>query len=228
VESGLAWRHDLGTPYIAGSSLKGLARAYARDWAGLDDETFKRVFGPKPEAGLAIGSVVFLDTLPIEPIVLDADVMTPHYGPWYQGETNAVPADWHSPTPIPFLTVAPGQTFLFGLLPRNPSNQQDREDCKRAAHLLKEALETLGSGAKTAVGYGQFVDEGSSEPKAETQAVTRRAPAPSAQGQENWTGREAIVYSEIVRIIDDRGDRLLVRFSDGGEEEVERPEARLR
>lgn len=159
VENGFAWRHDLGTPYIAGSSLKGLARAYARDWAGLHDETLKRIFGPKPEAGLAIGSVVFLDALPIEPVALDADVMTPHYGPWYQGETNAVPADWHSPTPIPFLTVAPGQTFVFAVLPRNRSNQQDQEDCKRAANLLKEALETLGAGAKTAVGYGQFVEE---------------------------------------------------------------------
>lgn len=225
VENGFAWRHDLGTPYIAGSSLKGLARGYARDWAGLD-ETLKRVFGPKPEDGLAVGSVVFLDALPTAPVALEADIMTPHYGPWYQD--GKVPGDWYSLTPIPFLTVAPGQTFLFCLLPRDPSNQQDREDCKRAAHLLKEALETLGAGAKTAVGYGQFVDEGSSEPGAETQAATRRAPAPSARGQENWTGREAIVYSEIVRIIDDRGDRLLVRFSDGGEEEVERREARLR
>jgi CRISPR-associated protein Cmr6 len=159
VENGFAWRHDLGTPYIAGSSLKGLARGYARDWAGLDDETLKRIFGPKPEAGLAIGSVVFLDGLPTEPVALDADVMTPHYGPWYQGEKNALPADWHSPTPIPFLSVAPGQTFVFAVLPRNRSNQQDQEDCKKAAGLLKEALETLGAGAKTAVGYGQFTVE---------------------------------------------------------------------
>lgn len=158
VENGFAWRHDLGTPHIAGSSLKGLVRAYARDWAGLDDETLERIFGPKPEAGLAIGSVVFLDSLPTEPVVLDADVKTPHYGPWYQGETNAIPADWHSPTPIPFLTVAPDQTFVFAVLPRNQLNQQDQEDCKDAADLLKEALETLGAGAKTAVGYGQFVE----------------------------------------------------------------------
>jgi CRISPR-associated protein Cmr6 len=226
VENGFAWHHDLGVPYIAGSSLKGLARAYARDWSGLADEDLQRIFGPKPEDGLAIGSVVFLDALPTEPVALDADVMTPHYGPWYQ--EGKVPGDWHSPTPIPFLTVAPGQMFLFGLLPRNPLNEQDRRDCKKAADLLNQALETLGAGAKTAVGYGQFVDEGSSEPGADTQATTTRAPAPSARGQENWTGREAIVYSEVVQIIDDRGDRLLVRFTDGNEEEVERREARLR
>jgi CRISPR-associated protein Cmr6 len=158
VENGFTWRHDIGTPYIAGSSLKGLARAYARDWDGLPREEIHRIFDQKLDAGLGVGSVVFLDALPVGPVALDADVMTPHYSPWYQGETNAVPADWHSPTPIPFLTVAPGQTFVFAVLPRNRSNQQDQEDCKKGADLLKEALEMLGAGAKTAVGYGQFVE----------------------------------------------------------------------
>ncbi|HZZ80170.1 MAG TPA: type III-B CRISPR module RAMP protein Cmr6 [Gemmataceae bacterium] len=228
VENGFTWRHDLGTPYIAGSSLKGLARAYARDWTGLDDEALERIFGPKPEAGLAIGSVVFLDGLPTEPVALDADVMTPHYGSWYQGEKNAVPADWHSPTPIPFLTVAPGQTFVFAVLPRNQLNPQDQEDCKKAANLLKEALETLGAGAKTAVGYGQFFEEQANEDEVRSRTPTKTAPAPRARAPENWSGREAIVYSELVRIIEDRGQHLLIRFPDGGEEEVERGEARLR
>ncbi|HLI12410.1 MAG TPA: type III-B CRISPR module RAMP protein Cmr6 [Alphaproteobacteria bacterium] len=226
VENGFAWRHDLGTPYIAGSSLKGLVRAYARNWAGLDGETLKRIFGPKPEAGLAIGSVVFLDALPIGPVALDADVMTPHYAPWYQD--GKVPGDWHSPTPIPFLTVAPGQTFLFGLLPRNRSNRQYQEDCKQAADLLKEALETLGAGAKTAVGYGQFVEERAKEDEVRSGTPTKTASTPRARDPENWSGREAIVYSEVVRIVEDRGARLLVRFPDGSEEQVERKEARLR
>ncbi len=228
VENGFAWRHDLGTPYIAGSSLKGLVRAYARDWAGLEDETLKRIFGPKPEAGLAIGSVVFLDALPAEPVALDADVMTPHYGPWHQGETNAVPADWHSPTPIPFLTVAPGQMFVFAVLPRNRSNRQDQEDCKRAADLLKEALEMLGAGAKTAVGYGQFIEEQAKEEESRSRTPTKTVSTPRARDPENWSGREAIVYSEVARVIEDRGLHLLIRFSDGSEEEVERGEVRLR
>jgi CRISPR-associated protein Cmr6 len=229
VENGFAWRHDLGTPYIAGSSLKGLARAYARDWVGLDDdETLKRIFGPKPVAGLAIGSVAFLDALPIVPVALDMDVMTPHYGPWYQGETNAVPADWYSPTPIPFLTVAPGQTFVFSVLPRNRLNRQDQEDCKKAADLLKEALETLGAGAKTAVGYGQFVEEQGGETEVQSRTATTTASAPRPREQQNWSGREAIVYSEVVRVIEDHGQHLLVRFPDGSEEEVERGQARLR
>jgi CRISPR-associated protein Cmr6 len=38
VENGFAWHHILGTPYLPGSSLKGLARSYARDWEGLSAE----------------------------------------------------------------------------------------------------------------------------------------------------------------------------------------------
>ena len=226
VENGFAWRHDLGTPYIAGSSLKGLVRAYARDWDGLDGADLCRIFGPKPEAGLAIGSVVFLDALPIAPVALEADIMTPHYGPWYQ--EGKIPGDWHSPTPIPFLAVAPGQTFVFAVLPRNRLNQQDQEDCKKAASLLKEALEMLGAGAKTAVGYGQFVDEQAKENEVRSHTPTKTASTPRARGPENWSGREAIVYGEVVRIVEDHGAQLLVRFPDGSEEKVEKREARLR
>lgn len=148
VENGFAWHHGLGAPYLPGSSVKGVARAWAV-WTGFTD--IERLFGPRAEPGAALraGSVIFLDALPIEPVALHADVMTPHYGPWYQ--EGKAPGDWHSPTPIPFLTVAPDQTFQFALLPRTPA-----DDCEQAAALLREALETLGAGAKTAAGYGVF------------------------------------------------------------------------
>lgn len=152
VENGFAWHHGLGAPYLPGSSVKGVARAWAR-WAEFGD--IDRIFGPR-SGDAAAGSVIFLDALPVAPVVLDADVMTPHYGPWYQPDAlkkEEVPGDWHSPTPIPFLTVAPGQTFQFALLPRTPA---DKADCETAAARLLKALETLGAGAKTAIGYGQF------------------------------------------------------------------------
>jgi CRISPR-associated protein Cmr6 len=226
VENGFAWHHALGTPYIAGSGLKGLARAYARDWEGLSGDGLHRIFGPKSEDGLAIGSVVFLDALPAEPVALDADVMTPHYGPWY--ESGKIPGDWHSPIPIPFLAVAPDQTFSFAVLPREPSKQQDRDDCITAARLLKEALETLGAGAKTAAGYGQFVQHSDGKGEAASPRLIHAGAVPRESDRENWTGREAIVYGEIVRILADRGQQLLVRFPDAAEEEVERREAKLR
>lgn len=162
VENGFTWHHGLGTPYLPSSSVKGVARALAL-WTKFAD--IDRIFGPDKGTSAA-GSVIFLDALPVDPVALDVDVMTPHYGPWYQ-DTGEVPGDWHSPTPIPFLAVAPGQTFQFALLPRTKA---DAADCAKAAELLREALNRLGAGAKTAVGYGQF------EPvKAETETAAPRA-----------------------------------------------------
>jgi CRISPR-associated protein Cmr6 len=228
IGNGFAWRHDLGVPYLPGSSLKGLARAYARDWVPekqLSRERLFGIFGPETEADLAVGSAVFLDALPVAPVVLEADVMTPHYAPWYQNQDDAVPADWHSPIPIPFLAVAQGQTFLFAVTPRNPSSAEDRADCATAADLLAQALERLGAGAKTAVGYGQFAAQDDGGAKG---AATAGTPAPQSQGREDWSGRSAYVYGDPARIIEDRGETLFVRFDDGGEDEIDRREARLR
>lgn len=148
VENGFAWHHTLGVPYLPGSSVKGMVRAWARLWKKVKDDEIGRIFGPK-SAG-SVGSVVFLDALPIRPVELKAEIMTPHYGPYYQGEEP--PADWHSPVPIPFLAVAEGQEFLFGVVPRKNAS----EDCEKAIGWMKEALEVIGAGAKTAVGYGRF------------------------------------------------------------------------
>jgi len=157
VENGFAWHHGLGVPYLPGSGVKGVARAWA-GWAELGQDGIDRMFGPRAEldAALRAGSVSFLDALPVAPVALGGDVMTPHYGPWYQQDALnkcKVPGDWHSPTPIPFLTVARDQTFQFALMPRTPA---DQADCEQAAALLKESLATLGAGAKTAAGYGVF------------------------------------------------------------------------
>ncbi len=168
VENGFAWHHGLGTPYLPGSGVKGVARAWAR-WKEFAD--IDRIFGPETGAA-ATGSVIFLDALPVEPVALDADVMTPHYGPWYQ--EGQAPGDWHSPVPIPFLTVAAGQTFQFALLPRTPV---DAADCEAAGGLLREALEKLGAGAKTSVGYGQF------SPPAADRRSDKAVSTPSSSGQ---------------------------------------------
>lgn len=191
VENGFAWHHTLGTPYVPGPSLKGLARAWARDWSDLGNDDVVRIFGPEAKEKLSVGSVVFLDALPVAPVALEADVMTPHYGPWYQGEKGAVPADWHSPTPIPFLAVAPNQSFLFAVLPRTAS-EEDRKGCKTAAGLLKEALRCLGAGAKTAVGYGQFVEAAPPEPESAKPATARSNVSTSAFRADARVGGEPV------------------------------------
>jgi CRISPR-associated protein Cmr6 len=161
IENGFAWHHTLGTPFLPASSIKGLVRAYAETWCDQEqkpgDATLARIFGPHTNGTApGVGSVIFLDAIPVAPVPLKADVMTPHYGPYYQDATGrTAPGDWHSPTPIPFLTVAPGAKFIFTLLPR-ANAQQNKDDCATAFCWLEKALAELGAGAKTATGYGRF------------------------------------------------------------------------
>lgn len=154
VENGFAWHQTLGTPYLPGSSVKGIVRSWAKIWIEESEEMINRIFGPRGSNSSSVGSVIFLDAVPVGQVQLKSDVMTPHYGPYYQG--NEPPADWHNPVPVPFLVVDSGQDFLFGLVPRRPSEERDKNDCKNAADWLKDALSYIGGGAKTAAGYGRF------------------------------------------------------------------------
>ncbi len=144
IDVGFAWHHTLCVPYIPGSGLKGIVKTWAEEW---ENRKLDRLLGVMER----VGQVVFLDALPTEPVTLKADVMTPHYGEYYRGETP--PGDWLSPNPIPFLTVANGQKFLFAVVPADPGHG---ECCKPAIKLLRQALAELGAGAKTAAGYGRF------------------------------------------------------------------------
>ncbi len=173
IENGFVWHPVLGVPYLPGSSVKGLVHAWARTWIGADPAAVSRIFGG--ERSEHIGSVIFHDVLPTQPIKLQADVMTPHYGPYYEDKSGqTAPGDWHSPVPIPFLAVADAQPFLFALSPRTRS-AQDEADCRQAAEWLKDALIELGAGAKTSVGYGRFV------PDREAEAALKKAEETAAK-----------------------------------------------
>lgn len=158
TENGFAWHHTLGVPYLPGSSVKGIVRSWAENWANLPTPEVDRIFGPEGEGeNKHVGSMIFLDALPIKPVKLEADVMTPHYPEYYQQDRpEKPPGDWYDPVPISFLTVAPGQTFLFALVPRRAADKQSRADCRQAMKWLTEAIAAIGAGAKTAVGYGRL------------------------------------------------------------------------
>ena len=159
VENGFAWHHSLGVPYLPGSSVKGMVRAWAEQWEKAGENETKRLFGPKG-AG-TVGSVIFFDALPVSPVRLETDIMTPHYGPWYSD--GKAPGDWHDPVPISFLTIAAGQIFQFIIAPRRPDIDSDVADAKTAQAWLKDALKWIGAGAKTAAGYGRFILESGSQ-----------------------------------------------------------------
>lgn len=176
VENGFAWHYTLGVPYLPGSSVKGMVRAWAMPWKEVDEATRLRILGPPPPVrGITpeprVGSVVFLDALPVVPVELSADVMTPHYGAYYQN--GEIPGDWMSPTPIPFLVVREGATFRFAVVPRQPG-EKSYEDCTIACAWLKEALVWIGAGAKTAVGYGRMRVDEDAQRRSEQERMERR------------------------------------------------------
>ena len=119
VENGFAWHPTLGTLYLSGSSVKGMVRAWARG-EGVEKETIDRILGKQEE----VGSISFMDALPVGPVQLEADVMTPHYAGW---DANDPPGDWRSPTPIPFLATASETSFLFAIAPRGDAGDKDVE-----------------------------------------------------------------------------------------------------
>ena len=205
VENGFAWHPTLGTPYLPGSSIKGLVRAWARLDADPSPsrETVERLLG---DFGTA-GGISFLDAVPIEPVQLEADVMTPHYAGW---TTKEPPGDWCSPVPIPFLVTAAKTRFLFGVVPC----RADTDDLSAVMSWLCSALAWNGAGAKTAVGYGRFGmdDEKTADLKQrlrdeDIEAEERMRAEHEARERETLLAGLTPIEREIQEVIDNRPDR---------------------
>ena len=170
VENGFSWHPTLGVPYIAGSAVKGLVRA----WVELNEDKLadpdraarlKSWFGTETKADVAeqAGDFIFFDAIPAQRPSLIADIMTPHMGKWYSdGDENrdlkpeALPADWHKLIPVTFLAVKQAQ-FIFSIAPRKVQQQTQLTEVFKA---LEQALEWLGAGAKTGAGYGYMTQNG--------------------------------------------------------------------
>lgn len=166
-EVSMVFDHNMGIPFIPASGIKGIAR-FAHTLGLLaeipsdkikpdkdgklcfdDEEGWTRVpelFGTQEKRG----SVVFLDAYPKSIPSLHLDIMNPHYGDYYSDRTP--PADYLSPNPIKFLTVAKGTVFSFRALVLREVHGLVEE----TASAIKRALSEEGVGAKTALGYGRF------------------------------------------------------------------------
>jgi CRISPR-associated protein Cmr6 len=167
LETSISLHRTYGVPYIPGSALKGLAASYARLMAGdawspaIKDGAYSVVFGDTDNAGY----VTFFDAFYIPNSTpnnqpLRVDVITVHHPNYYQGKKDASPADWDSPTPIPFLSAT--GSYLIALAAPDLDNAELWFD--KVFDLLEEALLALGIGAKTSSGYGRMKRErGSAE-----------------------------------------------------------------
>ncbi|MEH6626599.1 MAG: type III-B CRISPR module RAMP protein Cmr6 [Motiliproteus sp.] len=170
VENGFSWHSTLGTPYIPGSGVKGLVRAYMEQ-QGCEGTDLQRFFGSdhklpeQQQHDQQAGEFMFFDAIPTDVIGLSVDVMTPHMGKWYEqsDDASAVPADWHSPVPVCFLT-AKQANLLFSISPR-PGVKTQPEDLDRLFEALTNALDLLGVGGKTAVGYGYMQEDAAANTK---------------------------------------------------------------
>jgi CRISPR-associated protein Cmr6 len=181
-EVGLYFDPILNVPYIPGSTIKGAVRAGVFDlmlnWKTSEEEAekraeveVKRLFGDNKCAGL----IGFTDAYPIEKgengYLLYPDVMTPHY------KSNTATELDVSPTPIIYLTIAPGTKFQFYMFFKRErgSGESKRQltvgdsknsdlaenpipDPNRLGILDRGLLYSFyrGVGAKTSVGYSRF------------------------------------------------------------------------
>lgn len=156
-EAGLVWHPILGVPYLPGSSVKGLIRAWAYYWKDGGEHQRKqveRLFGDAKELGA--GRLIVFDALPLEPPELELDVVNPHYAEYYRDRSQH-PADYLSPVPSFFLAVAPGQEFRFALAPRPRPMAEERaerdasmasSDLQEGWNLLEEAVQPLAPAAR--------------------------------------------------------------------------------
>lgn len=176
LENGFNWHPVWGVPYLPASGLKGLVRSWVEAWEFADDNTeeqqakqkclldwFGSVSKDPDDSAAHTGKVIFFDAIPLRPVMLTTDIMTPHMGDWYakggdirdvNRDADKIPADWHSPNPIYFLS-AKEPAFMVSVAPRNALVADD-VDMTLVMQCVSDALEWLGAGAKTAVGYGQF------------------------------------------------------------------------
>lgn len=220
LETGLTLDRNTGLPYLPGSTVKGLARAWglikvasqfgivlteaneahqplnkfaqilietspadlkisegpslpepiADLLKGLPDKEppledamlyldyFRFIFGSQSNGG----AISFLDGVYYGQRAprYAADVMTPHFVAYYTGNGSKPPADDDNPNPVSFLTVNKGNTFAFGLLPRQSAfaglDILPHHVLVIARDWLINALAQLGAGSKTAAGYGFF------------------------------------------------------------------------
>ncbi len=152
LENGFAWHPTLGVPYLPGSSMKGMVHAWTKQEA--DPEVSGETAAPLPGCPENTGRVIFLDAIPVAPVRLEADILTPHYAGW---DEECPPGDWRSPVPVPFLVTAAQTPFLFAVIPcRHHSRNNHADDLETIFAWLRSALAWAGAGAKTSVGYGRF------------------------------------------------------------------------
>ena len=153
LATGCAISRAHGTPYIPGSSVKGVVAAHALQRLDQTGDTFRELFGARPtddRPDALSGLIAFHDAWwapdsAERPLV--KEVVTTHHREYYAGEGAEPATDFDSP--VPNAQVAAQGAFLFVI--EGPADWLDF-----AQRMLVSALTASGAGAKTRAGYGLF------------------------------------------------------------------------
>lgn len=142
---GFSLDYVTGLPYMPGSSLKGLLRAYCSIPALVQALLGRDVEPGRLVSALFEGNDVYLGAYPKleqDTALLDDEYITPH------------PSPFDDPNPISFMKIRPNVEIEFGfLLHDDPVLGMTAEE---KLELFKKLLLEMGVGAKTHVGYGRM------------------------------------------------------------------------
>lgn len=145
---GMHFDYTWGMPIVYGSSVKGVLRQYFKEfYKGKNkEELFDDIFNGNKKS--IYHRDIFFDaviTKTHEGHLLEDDSITPH------GDNPL-----KNPLPITMLKIAPGCTieFRFRLVDSIVGGKVFTKEQKK--ELFEKILKTVGVGAKTNVGYGQF------------------------------------------------------------------------
>jgi len=171
LETGCSLSHGYGMPYIPGSSVKGIVRAWASKHLSEHTTEIEELFGTydSEQPHRVSGLVTFHDAWWIpkdttKPFVLD--VVTTHHQDYYNGK-QVLPSDKDSPIPNHLLAVQ--GSFLFVL-------EGEPEQIVLCQKMLEKALAENGIGAKIAAGYGYMKVDPKLASTLQTEAEKRLPP----------------------------------------------------
>ncbi len=243
-EVGFTFHPLYGTPYLPGTSLKGLASSFAQHYhlaprefnprkekerlgkfpqplqfLGAFEEQGEEMVRHNLEAIFgtteAAGQVDFLDAFLLKGVTLEQDIMNPHYPDYYRGEAEPTKAPQDDQDPNPVtFLVVPPETRFDFTLVGRPGN--DHLVQQAAAYLLG-ALTQLGAGGKTSAGYGLFTDPAQDEQgsRVSPSQPDRVLPPPSAINSENPTERLFAQFKEM-NLPKEKGGRVPQWFEQVG------------
>lgn len=213
VDNGFAFLTPYGLPYLAGSGVKGVLRQAANELhndgdAAITQPLIDALFGQELQgADARRGALTCWDVFP-QPFggSLVVEIMTPHFGDYYQNK--GTPHDAGKPNPIPFLAVPARSEFRFVVTCDRARLPLECPDWKTILdRIIEHAFAWLGFGAKTAVGYGALAEDPlAADERRRVEDQKRQQAAAAAEAE-----RDALLSSEDRELKAARGSIAVLR-----------------